>query len=160
MLISPTSLATKSKFQKNICFKTRAVGLSNIKTKEFKSGRHLWKWSIGSYEIIVYALNQNYSVLHSCNKIFSYSHLHHIWQTVHCNQYNILVSTGRCWSCDLPSASFQLTFCNGNWNIVLSCSHSSADDTGETNVINSMLLFCFVFTTPIIQRWSPSLVTC
>ena len=30
MLISPTSLATTSKFQKNICFKTRAVGLINI----------------------------------------------------------------------------------------------------------------------------------
>ena len=41
MLISPTSLATKSKFQKNIRFKTRAVGLINIKTKECKSGRHL-----------------------------------------------------------------------------------------------------------------------
>ena len=41
MLISPTSLATKSKFHKNICFKTRAVGLINIKTKECKSGRHL-----------------------------------------------------------------------------------------------------------------------
>ena len=41
MLISPTSLDTKSKFQKNICFKTRAVGLINIKTKECKSGRHL-----------------------------------------------------------------------------------------------------------------------
>ena len=41
MLISPTSLATKSKFQKNICFKTRAVGLIDIKTKECKSGRHL-----------------------------------------------------------------------------------------------------------------------
>ena len=46
MLKSPTSLATTSKFQKNICFKTRAVGLINIKTKECKSGRHLWKWSI------------------------------------------------------------------------------------------------------------------
>ena len=41
MQISPTSLATKSKFQKNICFKMRAVGLINIKTKECKSGRHL-----------------------------------------------------------------------------------------------------------------------
>ena len=41
MLISPTSLAAMSKFQKNICFKTRAVGLINIKTKECKSGRHL-----------------------------------------------------------------------------------------------------------------------
>ena len=41
MLISPTSLATASKFQNNTCFKTRAVGLINIKTKEFKSGRHL-----------------------------------------------------------------------------------------------------------------------
>ena len=41
MLISPTSLVTASKFQKNICFKTRAVGLINIKTKECKSGRHL-----------------------------------------------------------------------------------------------------------------------
>ena len=40
MLISLTSLATTSKFQKNICFKTRAVGLTNIKTKECKSGRH------------------------------------------------------------------------------------------------------------------------
>ena len=37
MLISPTSLATTSKFQKNICFKTRAVGLINIKAKECKS---------------------------------------------------------------------------------------------------------------------------
>ena len=41
MLISPTNLATTSKFQKNICFKTREVGLINIKTKECKSGRHL-----------------------------------------------------------------------------------------------------------------------
>ena len=41
MLISPTSLSTKSKFQKNICFKTRAGGLINIKAKECKSGRHL-----------------------------------------------------------------------------------------------------------------------
>ena len=41
MLISPTSLATTSKFQKNICFKTRAVGLINIKTKECKSGPDL-----------------------------------------------------------------------------------------------------------------------
>ena len=41
MLIGPTSLATTSKFQKNICLKTRAVGLINIKTKECKSGRHL-----------------------------------------------------------------------------------------------------------------------
>ena len=48
MLISLTSLAMTSKFQKNICFKTRAVGLINIKTKECKSGRHLWKWSITS----------------------------------------------------------------------------------------------------------------
>ena len=41
MLISLTGLATTSKFQKNICFKTRAVGLINIKTKEYKSCRHL-----------------------------------------------------------------------------------------------------------------------
>ena len=41
MLISLTSLVTTSKFQKNICFKTRAVGLINIKTKECKSGRNL-----------------------------------------------------------------------------------------------------------------------
>ena len=41
MLISPTSLVRASKFQKNICFKTRAVGLINIKTKECKKGRHL-----------------------------------------------------------------------------------------------------------------------
>ena len=41
MLISLTSLVMTSKFQKNICFKTRAVGLINIKTKECKSGRHL-----------------------------------------------------------------------------------------------------------------------
>ena len=46
MLISLTSLATTSKFQKDICFKTRAVGLINIKTKECKNARHLWKWSI------------------------------------------------------------------------------------------------------------------
>ena len=41
MLISLTSLSTTSKFQKNICFKTRAVGLINIKTKECKIGCHL-----------------------------------------------------------------------------------------------------------------------
>ena len=41
MLISLTNLVTTSKFQKNICFKTRVVGLINIKTKECKSGRHL-----------------------------------------------------------------------------------------------------------------------
>ena len=41
MLISPTNLATTSKFQKNICSKTRAVGLININTKEGKVGRHL-----------------------------------------------------------------------------------------------------------------------
>ena len=41
MLISPTNLATTSKFQKNIFFKTRAVGLININTKECKVGRHL-----------------------------------------------------------------------------------------------------------------------
>ena len=46
MLISLSSLATTSKFQKNICFKMRAVGLINTKTKECKSGHHLWKWSI------------------------------------------------------------------------------------------------------------------
>ena len=40
MLISLTSLATTSKFQTNICFKMRAVGLINMKTKEWKSGRH------------------------------------------------------------------------------------------------------------------------
>ena len=34
MLISLTSLPTTSKFQKNICFKTRAVGLINIKTRK------------------------------------------------------------------------------------------------------------------------------
>ena len=41
MIISLTSLAMTSKFQKNICFKTRAVGLINTKTKDCKSGRHL-----------------------------------------------------------------------------------------------------------------------
>ena len=41
MLISPTNLATTSKFQKKIFFKTRAVGLININTKECKVGRHL-----------------------------------------------------------------------------------------------------------------------
>ena len=41
MLISPTNLATTSKFQKNVCFKTRAVGLININTKECKVGLHL-----------------------------------------------------------------------------------------------------------------------
>ena len=41
MLISPTNLATTSKFQKNICFQTRAVGLININTKECKVGHHL-----------------------------------------------------------------------------------------------------------------------
>ena len=41
MPVSLTSLATTSKFQKNFCFKMRPLGLINIKTKEFKSSRHL-----------------------------------------------------------------------------------------------------------------------
>ena len=40
MLLCLTSLATMSKFQKNICLKIRAVGLISIKTKECKIGRH------------------------------------------------------------------------------------------------------------------------
>ena len=51
MLISLTSLITTSKFQKNICFKTRAVGVINIKTKKCKSGCHLWKWPIVFHEL-------------------------------------------------------------------------------------------------------------
>ena len=46
MLISLSSLATTSKFQKIFCFKMRAAGLININTKECKGGRHLCKWSI------------------------------------------------------------------------------------------------------------------
>ena len=46
MLISLSSLATTHKFQKNICFKRRAVSPININTKECKGGRHLWNWSI------------------------------------------------------------------------------------------------------------------
>ena len=38
MLMTRFSLAMTSKFQKNICFKMRAVGLININTKEC---RHL-----------------------------------------------------------------------------------------------------------------------
>ena len=46
MLISLAILATMTKFQKNICFKMRAVGLIiNINTKECKGGCHLRKWS-------------------------------------------------------------------------------------------------------------------
>ena len=41
MPISLSSLATKSKFQKNICFKTRTVGLININTKECKGCHQL-----------------------------------------------------------------------------------------------------------------------
>ena len=41
MLIHLSSLATTSKFQKNICFKMRVVGLISINTKECKCGRHL-----------------------------------------------------------------------------------------------------------------------
>ena len=41
MLISLSSLATTSKFQKNFCFKMRAAGLINIASKECKGGRHL-----------------------------------------------------------------------------------------------------------------------
>ena len=52
MLISPTNLATTSKFQKNICFKTRAIGLININTKECKVSRHLWKWSIATWRLL------------------------------------------------------------------------------------------------------------
>ena len=36
MQISLSGLATTSKFQKNICFKMRPVGLININTKQFK----------------------------------------------------------------------------------------------------------------------------
>ena len=36
MIMSLSSLATTSKFQKKICFKTRAVGLININTKKCK----------------------------------------------------------------------------------------------------------------------------
>ena len=48
MLISLSSLAWTSKFQKNICFEMRAVGLININKKECKCSRHLWKWPIES----------------------------------------------------------------------------------------------------------------
>ena len=41
MLISLSSLVTTSKFQKNIYFKLRAIGLININTKECKFSRHL-----------------------------------------------------------------------------------------------------------------------
>ena len=41
MLISLSSLAMMSKFENNICFKMRAVGLININAKECKGGRHL-----------------------------------------------------------------------------------------------------------------------
>ena len=40
MPISLSSVARKSKFQKTICFKIRAVGLININTNECKSDRH------------------------------------------------------------------------------------------------------------------------
>ena len=41
ILISLSILATTSKFQKNICFKMRAVGLININATECKGGCHL-----------------------------------------------------------------------------------------------------------------------
>ena len=43
MLISLSSLATTSTFQKNFCFKMRAVGLININTKECKSGLSVYE---------------------------------------------------------------------------------------------------------------------
>ena len=50
MLICLSSLATTSKFHKNVCFKMRAVGLIYISTKESKSGRRykngLWLASL------------------------------------------------------------------------------------------------------------------
>ena len=46
MLITLSSLDKTGKFQENICFKMRAVGLINRKTKECKRGRHLRKWSM------------------------------------------------------------------------------------------------------------------
>ena len=39
MLISLSGIATTSEFQKNICFKMRAVGVIKINTKERKGGR-------------------------------------------------------------------------------------------------------------------------
>ena len=41
VLISLSGLTMMSKFQKNICFKMRAIGLININIKEFKGGHHL-----------------------------------------------------------------------------------------------------------------------
>ena len=41
MLTSLSSLATTSKFQKNFCFKMKAVGLINTNEKECKGGRPL-----------------------------------------------------------------------------------------------------------------------
>ena len=53
MIISLSSLATTSKFQKNVCFKMRAVSLININTKECESGRHVWKWSMAAMMKVV-----------------------------------------------------------------------------------------------------------
>ena len=41
ILISLSIVATTSKFQKNICFKMRAIGLININATECKGGCHL-----------------------------------------------------------------------------------------------------------------------
>ena len=43
MIMNLSSLATTSKFQKNICFKIRPVRLININTKECKGDRHFMK---------------------------------------------------------------------------------------------------------------------
>ena len=86
MLIILSSLATSSKFQNNICFKTRVVGLININTKEYKGGRHLRKWSIccSRMRSLIFPLapiSQQLTVRHSrvtkqykLNRQFSNSH--------------------------------------------------------------------------------------
>ena len=57
MLINPTSLTTTGKFQKNICFKTRAVGLINIKTKEcevvYRVGKYFTDCSSSTLPLVV-----------------------------------------------------------------------------------------------------------
>ena len=65
MLRSFSSLATASKFQKNICFKMRAVSLININTKECKGWPQFMK--------VLHIINNLRRTTQRFNRPYSYS---------------------------------------------------------------------------------------
>ena len=99
MLISLSSLATTSKFQKNVCFKMRAVGLINIKTRECKSGHHLWKWSIWKRiedlnpDTIVISIPHGYAAPEDCLKASSTAWDSRLLANYHPSYYRMMLAT-------------------------------------------------------------------